>query len=560
MYGFLILLPLTLVSLLIGSAIALSPQVADYVAYATDISGQKITLQEVWSNKRALIQIGAHLLAYIVMCFAALATARTISAPLPPDRPALLRFFQVSLEAIFVALPSLVLLWVSIHAMRLDWDNLVHRLTIGVLILGIIITVSLTAFRRPLELYNSKLASFSITKTDIFGALSAIIIGAAVAAFALYPIEAAYTVGMFPVLMLVTAATNLVLAAVFSRWASPVAVVSTAITCVVILHLIDALVLPAREFRYKTIAAKAADKDLAVSDVKAQRSVPDLPTAFLAWLEHRRPAIEAYKKEGRLYPIFFVSAQGGGIYAAYHPALSLARLTDQCPEFAHHLFGISSVSGGSLGAAVYSELMHAVPKTPQNDPSARRVGCTATDGPNVDNTLQTRVHKFFEADFLSPVIASAFLFDIPGLLIPQLRFGQDRAKALEHGFEVDPAFGDGWAARRKAAASCRGCGFRRLVAGGGFEEVRRRLDVAAVVKARGKDVTRVSRHALVEAVDGVFRQPEEAVSQALADDVARGGSGYAHRLKLRGRRVDRFDRVADVEAAGDEHPVERDRV
>ena len=49
------------------------------------------------------------------------------------------------------------------------------------------------------------------------------------------------------------------------------------------------------------------------------------------------------------------------MYAAYHPALSLARLTDQCPEFAHHLFGISSVSGGSLGAAVFAELLRALP-------------------------------------------------------------------------------------------------------------------------------------------------------------------------------------------------------
>src|SRR5262249_28118032 len=116
--------------------------------------------------------------------------------------------------------------------------------------------------------------------------------------------------------------------------------------------------------------------------------------------------------------------------------LSLARLTDHCPEFAHHLFAISSVSGGSLGAAVYAELVRALPSTPPNDPASPSASCTPTRGPTVDNTLQTQVQKFFETDFLTPVIASAFIFDAPSLFIPQLRFGQDRARALESAFET----------------------------------------------------------------------------------------------------------------------------
>lgn len=438
MYGFLILLPLTLISLLIGSVIATSPQVADYVAYVTDISGLKITLDEVWSNKRAQLQIAAHALSYIVLCFAAMATVRTISNPLPADRPAGLRYFQIVLEAIFVSVPSSVLLWISLRALSGDWHNWVQLGTVVMLCIGIIVTISITVLRRPLELYESSLTPFSFTLTDIFAFLSAIVIGIAVAAFALKPIEAAYAVGMFPVLMLTTAATLLVLAAIFSRWSSPVAVISTMITCVVLLNIVDQVTVPTREFRYKTIASKAmaAPSEVAIADVKAQRAVPDLATAFLQWLEHRRPAIEEYKKKGRLFPVFFISAQGGGVYAAYHPALSLARLSDQCPEFARHIFGVSSVSGGSLGAAVYAELLRTLPAKAPYDPANAHAGCTPTGGPTVDNLLQTRVHDFFQTDFLSPVIASAFLFDIPSMFIPQLRFGQDRAKALEHGFET----------------------------------------------------------------------------------------------------------------------------
>ncbi len=165
-----------------------------------------------------------------------------------------------------------------------------------------------------------------------------------------------------------------------------------------------------------SVADKSAE--LGVADVKAQRKIPDLATAFHQWLEHRRPAIEAYKKKGSAYPVFFVSAQGGGMYAAYHPALSLARLTDQCPEFAHHLFGISSVSGGSLGAAVFAELLRALPATAPNDPASPSTSCSPTRGPEFDNALQTKVGEFFSTDFLSPVIASCIHFRHPEPLRP----------------------------------------------------------------------------------------------------------------------------------------------
>jgi hypothetical protein len=74
-----------------------------------------------------------------------------------------------------------------------------------------------------------------------------------------------------------------------------------------------------------------------------------LRDAFLAWLQVRRPAIEAYRKKGKTYPVIVVAAQGGGVYAAYHSALSLARLYDSCPEVVDHIFVLSGVSGGALG-------------------------------------------------------------------------------------------------------------------------------------------------------------------------------------------------------------------
>ena len=442
MYGFLILLPLTLISLLVGALIASSTQVADYIAYISYITnGKSPRLDEIWSNKRLVVLIGAHVLAYAIVCFTAVATVRTVSSPLPADRARAVRLFQVLLEIVFVAVPSSVLFWITWRALIADKSNLIHWTTLSVLCVGMAITVMVTAMRRPLELYTSSLRPLSVTKVDAIALLCLIAIAAMVIAFANRPIESAHLVGMFPVLMLATATALLAVAAIFSRAASPVAVISSLMTTVLVLNLIDWLASPTREFRYTNVAYRAAAGEVvaggsSVPEIKAQRKIPDLVTAFRQWLEHRRPAIEAYKKKGRAYPVFIVTAQGGGIYAAYHPALSLARLTDHCPEFAHHLFAISSVSGGSLGAAVYAELVRALPPTPPHDPASPSATCSPTRGATLDNYLQTQVQRFFETDFLTPVIASAFIFDVPSIFIPQLRFSEDRARALEFAFET----------------------------------------------------------------------------------------------------------------------------
>jgi hypothetical protein len=439
MYGFLILLPMTLISLLISGLIATRPQVDEYVGYIANVARVDALSWQLLADKRVWILIASHVATYAILCFALMATVRTISAPLPADRHIGLRFFQRVLEVVFVAVPSVALLWINGRALRQDPNNWIHWLTVGVLCVGLVITVAVTVMRPPVELYRSSIRPFAVTKVDALVVITALAIGATIVAFGLYPIESAHSIGMFPVLLLAATTALMIMSAVFSRRASPVAVISSLITGVLLLHVIDIYVLKPREFRYRQVAIKpvagSAAQQVSVAEVKEQRKIPDLATAFYQWLEYRRPAIEAYKKKGSAYPVFFVSAQGGGIYAAYHPALSLARLTDHCPEFAHHLFGISSVSGGGLGAAVFAELLRTLPATAPNDPRSASAGCTPTD-PSVDNILQTKVQEFFATDFLSPVIASAFIFDVPSLFVPQLRFGPDRAKALEFGIET----------------------------------------------------------------------------------------------------------------------------
>jgi hypothetical protein len=172
-------------------------------------------------------------------------------------------------------------------------------------------------------------------------------------------------------------------------------------------------------------------RELKAAASKAQ-SVPETSQAFKDWIGARRDRISSYAAShgNKKYPIFIVAAQGGGYYAAHHTALFLARLQDRCPEFAAHTFAISSVSGGSLGAAVFAEAMR------------ERKGVSATiDRPCLNGALaaqpiETTVQRFFDFDFLTPLVASTLLFDIPNALVPALRLGPDRGTALQQSFEA----------------------------------------------------------------------------------------------------------------------------
>jgi hypothetical protein len=73
----------------------------------------------------------------------------------------------------------------------------------------------------------------------------------------------------------------------------------------------------------------------------------------LQWLLERREEIAASKMP---YPVFFVTADGGGIRAAYWTSTILGALADAYPQFPRHVFLLSGVSGGSVGVTVFAGL------------------------------------------------------------------------------------------------------------------------------------------------------------------------------------------------------------
>jgi hypothetical protein len=110
------------------------------------------------------------------------------------------------------------------------------------------------------------------------------------------------------------------------------------------------------------------------------------------------------------YPIILVTAAGGGIRAAYWTANLLAAFEDRQPAFAEHVFALSGVSGGSVGATVFDALVKAHCKP-----------------------CRPLAQKILHGDFLAPALTSlltrdpvstTFHVDLP-----------DRGIALEKAFE-----------------------------------------------------------------------------------------------------------------------------
>lgn len=166
--------------------------------------------------------------------------------------------------------------------------------------------------------------------------------------------------------------------------------------------------------------------------------------AFISWM--REPDRKDATQE---YPVFIVTAQGGGIYAAQNAATFLARMQDLCPAFRRHLFAISSVSGGSVGAAIFATALHSADQstivTPETISRQARAQCDkiaeflagARTVPRMDlpGPIEQKVQAVLATDFLSPLVAASLFPDFTQGFVPAPIPAFDRARSLEYALE-----------------------------------------------------------------------------------------------------------------------------
>lgn len=174
-----------------------------------------------------------------------------------------------------------------------------------------------------------------------------------------------------------------------------------------------------------TAALTSADKGTIGGQATVAQSAPPprLRESYENWLRGHHSSIAAFERERRLgfrawargsrrgvkdllvrgtsptmheaivlarrqrYPVYIVAAQGGGVYAASAASTFLGHLHDRFPFFDRHLFAVSGVSGGSVGAAAYAAF-----------------DVTAGAGRSCPDRT-SKVRRVFEQDHLSPVLA-----------------------------------------------------------------------------------------------------------------------------------------------------------
>ena len=157
------------------------------------------------------------------------------------------------------------------------------------------------------------------------------------------------------------------------------------------------------------------------ADPRAQREA-SIESAARHWLAlHEAEFRRARARGDEYFPVYIVAAEGGGLRAAYWTGSVLGELElASSGRFASRLFAVSSVSGGSLGAAAFVAQLG----TPG--------GCAGAGEPNARNC----VREFLQSDFLAPIAAYMLFPDLVQRFIPLLPIRAfDRARALELSWE-----------------------------------------------------------------------------------------------------------------------------
>lgn len=166
------------------------------------------------------------------------------------------------------------------------------------------------------------------------------------------------------------------------------------------------------------VVAPASDNDFLKTRAVPMREAgrPQLSEAFEAWLEQRTDR-EFFERHKQPYPVYLVAAPGGGLYAGYQFARMMTSLRARCPQFADHIFALSTVSGSSVGAVAYKAAVE------QEDASAAAgrpdpARCDLRVEPRFKDVASDKVDAFFSGDLFSPFFGNLLFVDTLKLIAP----------------------------------------------------------------------------------------------------------------------------------------------
>jgi hypothetical protein len=133
---------------------------------------------------------------------------------------------------------------------------------------------------------------------------------------------------------------------------------------------------------------------------------PTVDAHFSQWVKNRR------KTDGDTIPLVLIAAEGGGTRALNWTAETLIRLDSIIPGFSRHVYALSGVSGGGVGAVFYTAFLRDVPQQ-------QRIG------------RFDQFRKVIRDDYLSAVSAALLFPESIQRVVPLAIPGLERAKWLE---------------------------------------------------------------------------------------------------------------------------------
>jgi len=120
----------------------------------------------------------------------------------------------------------------------------------------------------------------------------------------------------------------------------------------------------------------------------------------------------------------------------------LSRMQDLCPKFNNHIFAVSSVSGGSVGAATFLAALNSTTLNQANvseSPCPQITSFLAHSHDEGDlyelGPLEAKIDSALSNDFVSPLVAGLLFPDFLQWFIPKAFGILDRARALEYTLE-----------------------------------------------------------------------------------------------------------------------------
>ncbi|MFI5310370.1 MAG: hypothetical protein ACHQQ3_03990 [Gemmatimonadales bacterium] len=129
---------------------------------------------------------------------------------------------------------------------------------------------------------------------------------------------------------------------------------------------------------------------------------------------------------GDSIPLVLVATAGGGLRASYWTLASLAAIQDRDTTFTRHLFAISGVSGGSVGAAMFAAMMH-------DRTTAGAIRACGRD--RAAPPVVSCARRLMRDDYLSPLLAMFLGPDMFQSFLPFPVPPFDRSLAIEGSFE-----------------------------------------------------------------------------------------------------------------------------